>query len=641
MSILRFSSTGRILRDFPRSEGRPSWALVIATVGLFLVVDLLVSVLWGTAQLRHAGDLLDDAMSSLGDDEVASAEAELDAAGVKLRSSADLLGHPGVAIAGILPVLGDELEALRALVAAAGRGVDAAREVTQELVAAGARERGVTGVVYRAGTFDLDAIELLGNAAERSIRHLDSAAEYLAAVAGKPALGPLERALERAQDRVAGALDAARRAIDAAALLPGMTGADRPRRYFLAFQSPSEARGGGGVIGVFGILSARNGRLSLNEVAPIEELGPTVRRPVEAPPTFEALYGPLSSLDDWRQANASPTFPLTSQVLVRLFERSRGQRLDGVVAMDPITLGQFSRGLPGLKADGWDKTITNSNARRLLLFKIYKHFVHQERLQNAYLRALIDELWARIARGEVEPGGLLRGAFEAASTQHLKLFSVAAEEQRLLESLGIAADPRTVDAPLQAIFHNNNSGNKLDFFLHRTQSTDVVLGSGGDAEVSTTIELFNDPPRRGLRAMSRSGVSSGLSRGENRMSVHFMLPRRARLESFDIDGVARKPFRGRDGGFPVAWRSLTIGPNDTATVAVSYRIEDALDDGGRMFRFTLWPQTTARPDSFRLTITAPPGRSFETRAGVLREVIELSGRLREPESIALRLSAAA
>jgi hypothetical protein len=66
----------------------------------------------------------------------------------------------------------------------------------------------------------------------------------------------------RAAQRSLADLDAsASQARTAAELIPAMLGADRPRRYFMAFQNSAEARGAGGLLGAYGVLEADRGRL--------------------------------------------------------------------------------------------------------------------------------------------------------------------------------------------------------------------------------------------------------------------------------------------------------------------------------------------------------------------------------------------
>ncbi|MCP6077384.1 DUF4012 domain-containing protein, partial [Klebsiella pneumoniae] len=58
----------------------------------------------------------------------------------------------------------------------------------------------------------------------------------------------------------------------AAEVLPAMLGADGPRNYFLAFQTLSESRGTGGLIGGFGIVRAVDGKVAVDSLASNAEL---------------------------------------------------------------------------------------------------------------------------------------------------------------------------------------------------------------------------------------------------------------------------------------------------------------------------------------------------------------------------------
>ena len=54
--------------------------------------------------------------------------------------------------------------------------------------------------------------------------------------------------------------------------VPGMLGADGPRRYLVLFENPAESRASGGVIGDFAEVTAVDGRLSLVKVGSVGEL---------------------------------------------------------------------------------------------------------------------------------------------------------------------------------------------------------------------------------------------------------------------------------------------------------------------------------------------------------------------------------
>ena len=590
---------------------------VFLFLGILVAIDVLGAPTLAAFKLNRASDTLSSAIAAL-------RAGDIDAASVSVARAQDAAGsarwftqHPGFAFVGWLPGLERDAEALRDLVEVARQGSVLASSFVAELRRLGAGDDGIAPAIYADGRIDLQAIDEVWSMAD-DIGELVDDARALLADDSDATFGRLEQAVVRATARLDSIERVAEDAAAMARLLPSFVGADEPRRYLLAFQSPSEARGGGGLIGVYGLLSAIDGQISLDEVGPIEDLGPRVERPVDASSAFAATYGPLSALTDWRQANLSPNFPDTSEVLLELFERVRGERLDGVVAMDPIALGELTRGTGPIGAEGWARKVTPTSARRMLLFDVYRRFVHEERRQNAYLRALVDELWSRLETGDIDAAGLFEGFGGAASKHHIKIYARDPVEQELLTDLGLTADPETVDGPLQLAFNNNNSGNKLDFFLRRTQTISIELDADDTARVATTIELTNDVPKHGLRAIERAGVRTGLALGRSRMSMHFLLPRDSRRVRMTVDGVTSDHFTGRDSGAPMVWDIVEIAAEATVTVSVTYEIPDAVDSEGN-FRFTVWPQATARPDRYTLEILAPDGRR-----------VHRSGRLKTP-----------
>ena len=379
---------GHVRSPADSSKTRTLVVRVFLSLVVVLIADLLAAGVLGAWATKRSADHLGRAVMALAKDDIGAFGSSIIQA-ARAAHKADLyMSHPGLMLARAIPGLSADAETLRALAGTVTSGVDAAARVLNGLDGIDARA-GVADVVFREGAFDLEAVAALARAVDDASIPLSDAAAVLSTV-DRPLLPPLRNALDGARERLAAAHAATERLGFITELLPSFAGGAGDRTYLLAFQSPSEARGGGGLIGVYGLLSARAGRMELEQIGPIEDLGPRVRRPVSAPASFARTYGPLSALNDFRQANLSPDFPTTAAVLLRLYEQVRGESLDGVLAMDPIALGELTQGTGPLEAPGWSKAITVTNARRLLLFDIYRKFVHREREQNQYLRGLVD-----------------------------------------------------------------------------------------------------------------------------------------------------------------------------------------------------------------------------------------------------------
>jgi hypothetical protein len=483
------------------------------------------------------------------------------------------------------------LKGLSALDSSVGRG-DAATSIYSE------------GRVHPGGVATLE--RLVGDISIELRR-------VLAELEGSPApsISAVARALTTARFRLASAVEASERGSQALGLLPALSGLQGERRYLLAFQAPAEARGGGGLIGLYGILRAANGGFELEHVGSTREITGALSGPVRADRWFEKAYGPLSSLDDFRQVNLSPIFPTVAQTALRMYRSATGVALDGMISMDPVVLGKLTRATGPLTAPGWDVQVKAATARRVLMHDIYLKFGRwHSKLQNAYLAGLVDELWTRMRSDDLDASALVAALGESAEAGRLKIFLSDPEDESRLAELRVDGDPRNAGPNPQMVWNNNWAGNKVDYFLKRSISTTVNLDGATGATITTHVSVENqaDPDEASL--LTRAGIRSDLPVGANLMTLSMLLPEGAVVESVDVTGSST--FKKVDeGGSPSLWVHLGLPAGGRGEMTVTYRLTDVLDGEGRV-AFTLVPQSTVRPDRFSIVIVPPAGRRLLT-----------------------------
>jgi len=513
-----------------------------------------------------------------------------------------LLMDPALRAFGVVTTTGDDLAAARELATIAGDSVEVGLDLWLALEEVGPS-------LYAGGRLDFAAVTDLAERVATYSAQI-SALESRLAEAERGSLGVIEEAFERAQRRLASTHSALETVQRALTVLPELFGSDRDRRYLIAFLTPSEARGGGGLLGVFTVLTARDGALDLGPIHTNDDINDRLgRKNVKAPAWFNHLYGNLTALSDVRQANLSINFPATSHVMLEMYREALGKQLDGVIAMDPLTLGNLTRALGPLRTRGWDEAIRASNARRLLLRDIYIRFpLSAEGRQNAYLARLVDKVWTKIDGGGFPIGAMGAALADSAASQHLKVFVSEPRLQAVVRDIGIGGDP-TVEGPnVQAFFHNNFAGNKVDYYVERTQKVDIELADDGSARVATEITMTNDVPTEPVSLINRP-LNEKLPIGLARMTAHFLLPQGARDAKTEIDGRRTQFFRGTDSGLPARWTSVSIEAGAEATLRVEYEIPDASSGDG--FEFTLWPQALPHPDRYEIAVWAPGGAAIE------------------------------
>ncbi|HYO61018.1 MAG TPA: DUF4012 domain-containing protein [Actinomycetota bacterium] len=591
------------------------------------------------SSLRAAADGLDAGGDLVRDVELAEAQRSFASALESAESARSATGHPAFALASLLPPLSDDLNAIDVLADVGASSARAGIAVVDGADALGAAGDDLTGTVFRDGQIRFAALQRAAPFLDEAAASFEESAELLDAL-GTPRIGAVRDALSQARERVGEAHRSAERAGILFGALPGLFGRDESRTYLLAFQSPSEARATGGLIGLHGLLSAQDGRLKLEDVSYISDLLRPPLPQVDAPRWFRDHYGPLDALRSVQQVNESPHFPVVSDVLLSIYENKKGFRPDGVIAMDPVALGHMLEGMEPLRVQGLDTEITDQNAAQIILHDSYLAFPTR-RTHNAFLGELIAQFWTRVQDGDVDAGPFARGFAKAVRTQHLKVYSTRDSEQDALAQLDAEGDYSDEGDDVQMLFHNNYAANKVDYFLERHVDTSIRLQDDGGAHVSVSIDLANSapdgPPSDLLGRVSFKGYRPGF----NGMFLNLLLPREATVYRFLKDGEQAAYILDEDDGFPVAWDLVELDPGESSNVTIRYRVPSVFEETARGPRYLmkLLPQALVRPDSYTVAVYPPPDMEFvDAGSGTLDSgVIRMEGFLEEEVVIEARV----
>jgi hypothetical protein len=267
-------------------------------------------------------------------------------------------------------------------------------------------------------------------------------------------------------------LDSAARGQDALDVAAAMLGTDGPRRYLIAVQNPAELRGTGGLIGFLAVLEVTDGRPSLAEPDGVDassRVDGTVLLTtgrftrvvdgaggggVDAQADFVERYGGVGGPLLLPSTNVDPDLPTVAPLILDQYELASGERLDGLIAIDPVGLQVIQQALGPLD-------------------------VPDE------VAGLVDGAW--------DPLRLAHAAGTAVTSRHLQIMSVYREEQEVLEHLGAAGQLRVAgpEDDLLAITAVNVAGNKADAHVAHRIRHDVALRppqlDGDDPTIDRTV----------------------------------------------------------------------------------------------------------------------------------------------------------
>ena len=375
------------------------------------------------------------------------------------------------------------------------------------------------------------------------------------------------RELEAQLEELAGVLDAASRA---ARVGPAMLGEDAPRRYLVMFQNPAEARGTGGLAGAYAVIRADKGKLTREATGSDRDLHDAPTPVVDLGPEFNARWRAADVDRGWRGANSTPHYPWAAQIWQKLWEWQTGQQIDGVIAVDPFALGYLLKVTgPVRLSDG--EVLGGDNVASWTLSTAYFKYPENNERRKDLLTELAEKAFDRFSGGDGGSGALLRALGRSAGEGRLLLWAARPAEQSVVLGTPIAGTVLDQDGPVAALILNNGAGNKLDYYVDRTLTHDVLRCGGGERTVRAEVTLQNNAPRGGLpdyvdvRTDGRPAAP-----GQSRTFVNYYATTGARITGATLDGQPVRIVKGVERGHPVFSADVEIRAGQSRTLALEY-----------------------------------------------------------------------
>lgn len=320
------------------------------------------------------------------------------------------------------------------------------------------------------GSIDLAAVTKLGSATATAVPAIAAAQRNLAGLNQHVHFNALGYARAQLGQQLAGIQTSLGTVNTALNLLPPMLGAKGPRNYFLVFQNLAEARGTGGLMGTWGILHADNGTLTLTKSAPDSELEslPTTQPAATEPGAaadagFDDTWGDLSPLTDYNTANLSPNFAAAGQLFTEHADSQLGMHFDGVLALDPVTLGALLGPARITLSDG--TVVTGSTVAQVTESDLYAKYGEGSQVRKQLLAELAKDAFDQL---KADSGATLLKALQTSiGGGHLQLWSADTGEERQLAATDLGGVLPDVPGSF-AYAAINNIGPKTDFWLQRT-----------------------------------------------------------------------------------------------------------------------------------------------------------------------------
>jgi UDP-GlcNAc:undecaprenyl-phosphate GlcNAc-1-phosphate transferase len=604
-----------------------------ATVGL-AIVPLAVSAVMARGDLVHGRAEVEAGIAAARGGEAGEAARHFAAAGAALRRARGWLRSPLVGPSLAVPLLAPNVRAVRSSL-----------DIGIELTAAGGRLASATDprdLSVVNGVVPVDDVARMADEFDEAWQAIRRARSRLTRVDRGYLVAPVAHFVGEFAHRLDDAERDAYRGALAARVVPRVLGAGGERRYFVAVQNNAELRATGGFIGNWGVLTADAGRTDLENFARVDRLntGRVRQATLQVPAEYEARYERFRPERNWQNVNMSPDFPATASVISQLLPQSGVAPVDGVIAVDPFGLAALLELTGPVKVRGWPEPITAQNVVDVTLRDAYDAFANRNQ-RAEFLGAVARRVWDQV--GSVDLGNPVEIAdtlAPAAREGHLVLWFQRAEEQRLVDELGISGRLGRPRGDALLAVSQNASANKLDYYLQRNVSYVAQLrprhGTRVDVDAQLDVQLTNALPANVNAPEVIGPYDDRFAAGENLdyLSVYSPLS----FTEPTLDGVPVTLEHDTEAGYRVASRYVPLDAG--AQRRLSMHLRGTVPAPGGWYRLDLARQPSASADHARVVLRPAPGWRFRDARGA-RVAADGSatweGELRAPRSVSVRM----
>jgi hypothetical protein len=543
---------------------------------------------------QHAAE---SAFGDVSGGSAALATPKLRTANAEFETASSKLGSWWTSVARVVPLVAQQRQALAAGAATA-----------RDLVAVAARQApsfDYQEVNYHKGQVDLGRISAMLGPAKVLDGSLSRATARLENLRSPWLIGPIQSELRNLDTKLGRAKSSTDLAVKAIPLVPDMLGAEQPRHYFLAFVSPSESRGLDGIVAAYGELTAVNGHISLTASGPVESLDaalPSGGGSLTGLADFKSRYGQFDPGQHFQDAPYSPDFPTVAEVLSQLYPQSGGDRLDGVLMVDPFGLAPLLSITGPVAVPGLSQPLTSQNAPAILLKSQYLRGLAQN-TRHDLLQFALHSTFQELVNGSLPgPRVLSRKLEPAVLNGRIAFWSAHPNDAPLLQALHLeGAFPKANGGDLLAVTTQNVGANKIDAYLHTSITDHVMFDPNTGAERSVVaVTLTNDAPAAGLPPLViDSPADPALAPGTNEtwLSVYSPLA----FGKVTIDGTPGTMSSTRELGVWAYSTYVDVAPGSSVTVRVDLLGQVTT---GSTLRIAVRLQPSANPVRAQVVVTS-------------------------------------
>lgn len=545
--------------------------LVIVAVLAVFAGAFVWSALQAKNELQQAVSSAQGLQQTIVDSDKSKREEQVNTFSDHVSKAYEQTSSPLWQLASVVPYVGDDISAVRTMVAAME---NISSQALPQLLQA-ADNIDLNNVHVENGTIEISGLEASQRPLQIADDTIDKATREVKTVKAvkTPHVAQIADALTTAETYCE-KLDSMVHSLNSIVqVLPSMLGTeshanDAPRNYLILAQTNAEARPSGGLPGSLGLVTVQGGHVSLQPFVSDSEIQ-NADEPVVDLTAEERLLFTDKLGKDIRDVNFTPDFPRTGEIVSAMWNRQYGVAVDGVIAIDPLFLQNMLAVTGGVAMpDG--STLDGANTAQTLLHDVYARMTPQE----------TDEYFAVAAQAAfdhiMQNAGNFKSYVKALSTSveqgHVMVWSAHEDEQNLIADSAISGKLITEGAkPQVGVYISDETESKMDWYLHREVTTEFQkVARNGANQYTVHIKLQNTLTAEEVASEAEYVTGGGniVPKGQIKTALFIYAPANGRLVDWEFQNADDYKGVTLHNGLTVGVGDVTLQPGESYEITV-------------------------------------------------------------------------
>ena len=398
----------------------------------------------------------------------------------QIASMRDTVNGPAWTIASFIPVYGDDIKLVRGM-------MEQADILAQDamLPACAQLEDFKLGNLLTDGAVNIEMLKGLITTIQDVEPVVVSSIDAIDALP-EPHIGKIKSLMDKVTGPMASAKTVLSNINEIAPVLPQMLGDGGSRTYLLMAQQNAELRATGGLPGSIGPLIVENGKITVGEfVAGSTNFSTEANMHGDVTAEENALFSDrmATRITD---TNFNPDFPRVAHFAKGLYEAGTGQKVDGVIAIDPVFL-QYLLALSG-SVDVSGINVNGDNAAALMLHDAYNMLSVEQTDQffSGVAGLAFKQIMGNL--GEVGFSNLFKTLGRGIAEHRFLAWMENPEEEELMTLLGCSGALKDDPAePELGVYFADETWSKISwYFSSNTHVDEGVKNSDGTTSYRVT-----------------------------------------------------------------------------------------------------------------------------------------------------------